>query len=147
MGAVFRAVFGYCFLVFMMRIAGRRPGKQITPFEFVMIFFMGGITLTSMVADDQSFVNAASQILAVALAHYGITVAKLRWPAFGRLVDGTPLVLYDHGHWRAEAMESFRLTPDDVLAMVRDQGLERLDEIDYAILERNGEISIQPQKS
>lgn len=53
MAAVFRAIFGYCFLVFTIRIAGRRPGKQITPFEFLMVFFMGGITLTSMLADDR----------------------------------------------------------------------------------------------
>ena len=54
MAAIFRAAFGYCFLVFMVRIAGRRPGKQITPFEFVLIFFIGGVTLTPMVGDDRS---------------------------------------------------------------------------------------------
>jgi uncharacterized membrane protein YcaP (DUF421 family) len=124
MAAVFRAIFGYCFLVFMMRIAGRRPGKQITPFKFLMVFFMGGITLTSMVADDHSFINAASQILSVALAHYGITVLKLKSPHFARLVDGTPLVLFEHGLWRSESMKEMRLTDHDVLAILRDQGLE-----------------------
>jgi len=49
-----------------MRIAGRRPGKQITPLEFVMVFFIGGITLTSMIADDRSLINPAIQILTVA---------------------------------------------------------------------------------
>ncbi len=144
MAAVFRALFGYCFLVFMMRIAGRRPGKQITPFEFLMVFFMGGLTLTSMVADDHSFINAAVQILSVAAAHYAITALKLKSPRFGRIVDGTPLVLFEHGRWRTESMKAMRLTDEDVLAMVRDQGLERLDQIDYAVLERNGEISIVP---
>ena len=147
MAAVFRAIFGYCFLVFMMRIAGRRPGKQITPFEFLMVFFMGGITLTSMVADDHSFINAAIQILSVALAHYGITVLKLKSPRFGRLVDGTPLLLFEHGRWRSESMKDMRLTDQDVLAMLRDQGLERLDQVDYAVLERNGEISIIPSEN
>ncbi len=41
MAAALRAVFGYCFLILMVRIAGRRPGKQIVPFEFVLIFFYG----------------------------------------------------------------------------------------------------------
>ena len=146
MAAVFRAIFGYCFLVFMMRIAGRRPGKQITPFEFLMVFFMGGITLTSMVADDHSFVNAAVQILSVAFAHYGITILKIKSPRFGRIVDGTPLVLFERGGWRSESMEGMRLSDQDVLAMLRDQGLERLSQADYAVLERNGEISIIPSR-
>jgi uncharacterized membrane protein YcaP (DUF421 family) len=38
MAAVFRAIAGYCFLILMVRIVGRRPGKQMTPFEFVLIF-------------------------------------------------------------------------------------------------------------
>jgi uncharacterized membrane protein YcaP (DUF421 family) len=147
MAGVFRAIFGYCFLVFMVRIAGRRPGKQITPFEFLMVFFMGGMTLTSMVADDRSLINAALQILSVALAHYGITALKLKSPRFGRIVDGTPLVLFEHGRWHTESMKGMRLNDQDVLAIVRDQGLERLDQIDYAILERNGEISIVPSEN
>jgi uncharacterized membrane protein YcaP (DUF421 family) len=147
MAAVFRAIFGYCFLVFIMRIAGRRPGKQITPFEFLMVFFMGGITLTSMVADDHSLVNAAVQIASVAFAHYGMTVIKLKSPRFGRIFDGTPLVLFEHGRWHSESMKRMRLTDQDVLAMLRDQGLERFDQLDYAVLERNGEISIVPSES
>jgi uncharacterized membrane protein YcaP (DUF421 family) len=39
MSAVLRAIFGYCFLIFIVRIAGRRPGKQMTPIEFILIFF------------------------------------------------------------------------------------------------------------
>ncbi len=69
MAAVFRAIFGYLFLVFMVRIVGRRPGKQITPFEFVLIFFMGGVTLTAMAADDRSLTNALCQIVTVAAMH------------------------------------------------------------------------------
>lgn len=131
----------------MMRIAGRRPGKQITPFEFLMVFFMGGIRLTSMVADDRSLINAAIQILSVALAQYGITALKLKSPRFGRVVDGTPLVLFEHGRWRTKSMKSMRLSDQDVLAVVPRQGLERLDQIHYAVLERNGEISIVPSEN
>jgi uncharacterized membrane protein YcaP (DUF421 family) len=42
MGEVIRGAFGYCFVVLMVRLAGRRPGKQMTPFDFVLIFFIGG---------------------------------------------------------------------------------------------------------
>ena len=137
-------MFGYCFLVLIVRTVGRRPGKQITPFEFILVFFMGGVTLTSMVADDRSLTNALVQITAVASMHYLVAALKQRFPRFGLVSDGTPLVLLAKGEWQVETMSRMRIQDDDVLAMARDQGLERLDQIEYAVLERNGEISIIP---
>lgn len=142
MAAVFRAVFGYCFLVFIVRSAGRRPGKQLTPFEFVFVFFAGGLTLTAMVGNDRSLSNALCIITTIAVTHFLISWLKQRSPAFGRVVDGTPLVLLKKGEWQVETMKNMRIQDDDVMAMARDNGLQRLDQIEYAILERNGEISI-----
>ncbi len=142
MAAVLRAFFGYCFLVFMVRIAGRRPGKQLTPFEFVFVFFIGGVTLTPMVGNDRSLSNALCIITTIAVTHFVISWLKQRSPAFGRVVDGTPLVLLKKGEWQIETMKKMRIQDDDVMAVARDNGLERLDQIDYAFLERNGEISV-----
>ncbi|MBV9443763.1 MAG: DUF421 domain-containing protein [Acidobacteriaceae bacterium] len=144
MSGVIRAIFGYCFLVLVVRTVGRRPGKQITPFEFLLVFFMGGVTLTSMVGDDRSVTNALCQITSVAFMHSLIAWLKPRFPFIGKIIDGTPLLLLGRGEWHAETMRRMRITQDDVMAMARDQGLERLDQIDYAVLERNGEISIVP---
>ena len=144
MGGVLRGIFGYCFLIFICRIVGRRPGKQITPFEFVLIFFMGGVTLTPMVGDDRSITNALITIMSIAMTHFVIAWLKMRFPAFGKLVDGTPLVLLEKGKWHTETMVKMRMTDHDVMTYARDQGLERLDQIEYAVLGRNGEISIIP---
>lgn len=144
MAAVLRAILGYYFLVFMMRIAGRRPGKQLTPMEFILVFFCGGLVLTCTVADDRSLVNGFSQIVAIALAHYLLVVLRNKWPMFGRLVDGTPLVLLEKGRWNTRTMAEMQILDDDVMTVARDQGLERLDQIEYAVLERNGELSIIP---
>jgi uncharacterized membrane protein YcaP (DUF421 family) len=145
--AVLRAVLGYYFLVFMIRIAGRRPGKQLTPMEFVLVFFCGGLTLTAVVADDRSFTNALTQIVAVAGAHFLLVVLRGRFEGFSRVVDGTPLVLLEKGKWHHDTLIAQSLTDDDVMAMARDQGLSKLGEIEYAVLERNGEISIIPVES
>jgi uncharacterized membrane protein YcaP (DUF421 family) len=144
MSAVLKAMFGYCFLVLMVRIVGRRPGKQLTPFEFVLIFFIGGLILTCTVGDDRSFTNALCSIVAIAIMHFLIAWLRQRSPAFGRIADGTPLVLLARGEWRTETMSRMRIQDDDVMAAARDKGLQRLDEIEYAVLERNGEISIIP---
>lgn len=145
MGAILRGIFGYCFLILMVRIVGRRPGKQMTPFEFVLIFFMGGVTLTPMVGDDESISNAFLTIMAIGLTHYLIAWLKQRSPWVGRIVDGTPLILLKDNHWQTEMMERMGIQDDDVMAMARDKGLKSLDQIEYAFLERNGEISIIPK--
>ncbi|MBW4043896.1 MAG: DUF421 domain-containing protein [Acidobacteria bacterium] len=142
MAAILRAAFGYCFLIFMVRVVGRRPGKQMTPFEFVLIFFIGGLMLTAMVGDEASLTNAIGQIMTIAIMHYGIAWLRQRSPRFASMTDGTPLVLLEKGQWRIGTMFNSRITDDDVMAAARDKGLSQLAQVEYAILERNGEISI-----
>jgi uncharacterized membrane protein YcaP (DUF421 family) len=141
-----RALFGYFSLVFVVRIVGRRPGKQLTPFEYVLIFFLGGLTLTGMVGNEASVTNAVCQILALACGHYALVWIRTKSSHVARLLDGTPLVLLEADTWRSRTMRKMRIAPDDVMAMARDQGLKTLDEIDTATLERNGEISIVPKE-
>lgn len=142
MSAVIRAAFGYLFLVFIIRTVGRRPGKQMTPFEYVLIFFIGGLALTALVGDDRSIVNAMCAVMSVALTHLAIAQLRQISPAIGRIFDGTPLILLERGQWHPETMRKMRIHDDDVMAAARDKGLRRLEQIEYAVLERNGEISV-----
>ena len=67
MTAVFRHFFGCFFLVMIVRVVGRRPRKQMTPFEFVLIFFIGGLALTAMVGDDVSFTKGICPAITMGL--------------------------------------------------------------------------------
>jgi len=147
MVAVFRAFFGYFFLVLIVRIVGRRPGKQMTPFEFVLIFFIGGMALTAIVGDEVSFTNGICQIVTMGLAHYTLAWARSKSPRLARLVDGTPLILLENHHWRVNTLQHMRIQDDDVIASARDSGIPTLQEIDRAVLERNGEISVSRLES
>ena len=144
MAAVIRAAFAYLFLAFIVRIAGRRPGKQMNPFEFVLVFFIGGLALTFTVADDQSLTNAIVQILTIAVSHYLLVLLRRHSPRIALIVDGAPMVLLAKGRWHEEAMQGMLMQREDVMTAARDKGLFSLDEIDYAVLERNGEITIAP---
>lgn len=146
MAAAFRAIFFYIFLVFITRVVGRRPGKQLTPFEFVLVFFMGGLALTAMVGKEASLTNAFCEIFAVGLTHYAIAWARSRSNRIARIIDGTPLFLLVDGQWRTQTLSQMRIQDDDVMASARDQGIPTLNKIQIAILERNGEISIIPSK-
>ena len=126
MVASLRALLFYVFLVLVVRIVGRRPGKQITPFEFVLVFFMGGLALTAMMGDDASLTNAFVQVLTIALAYFAITMARSNSPWLARLLDGTPLILLENGQWRSNTLGKMLIQDDDVMAQARDQGISTL---------------------
>jgi uncharacterized membrane protein YcaP (DUF421 family) len=142
MASVIRAIFGYLFLILMVRVVGRRPGKQITPFEFILIFFLGGLTLTGMVGDEVSLSSAFCQIITVACCHYAIVWLRTKSSRVARLLDGTPLLLLEQGQYRERTMQQMRVQNADLMAMARDQGMKTIEEIGTAVLERNGEISL-----
>lgn len=142
MDTILRAVAGYCFLLLVVRVIGRRPGAQMTPFEFVLIFFIGGLTIQAVVGEDHSLVNAFSAISTVALMHVLVAWLKQRFATAADVVDGTPMVLLERGCWQSRVMYCMRIQEADVMAAARGQGLQELSQIKYAILERNGAISI-----
>jgi uncharacterized membrane protein YcaP (DUF421 family) len=141
---VLRAVFGYLFLVLVVRIVGRRPGKQLTPFEFVLIFYLGGLTLTGMVGPEASIFSAVCQILTVALCHYGLSSLRFRSQSLARLLDGVPLILMEKNGWRHEALRGMMIKDDDVMAVAREQGIRDLSGIRMAVLETYGQINVVP---
>jgi uncharacterized membrane protein YcaP (DUF421 family) len=143
---ILRAIWGYCFLIFIGRIAGRRPGKQLTPFEYVLVFYLGGLTLTGMVGNELSLTSAVCQIMTVAGVHWVITAIRAGFPRIARILDGTPLTLLEGGYWRSQTMRLMGISEADVMAMARDQNARTLSGIHTATLERNGEISIIKQQ-
>ncbi len=128
----------------MVRIVGRRPGKQLTPFEFVLIFYLGGLTLTGIVGAEASLTNAVCQILTIALCHFVLSEVRFRFDVAAKLLDGTPLILLKKNEWRSETLAKMGIQDDDVMDMARGEGIRDLSGIRTAVLESFGEISIVP---
>ena len=76
------------------------------------------------------------------MMHVLVAKLKQRFPAFGRIVDGTPVLVFENGHWNRDRMTHHGIQEEDVMAAARGQSLQREDQIKYAVIERNGEISI-----
>jgi uncharacterized membrane protein YcaP (DUF421 family) len=142
MYTVIHAIAGYFFLVLIVRVLSRRPGAQMTPFEFVVIFLIGGVIILATTGDDRSETNSICAVITVGLMHRLVSWLKARFPRFGVLVDGTPLVVLKNGEWQTDVMNNMRLRDMDVMAAARTKGVKTLAQIKYAILERNGGISI-----
>ncbi len=146
MYTILHAILGYVFLILTVRILSRRPGGQMTPSEFVLVFLIGGVIILATMSDDRSLTNGVCAVITVCLLHRLVASLKIRFPRLGVLIDGTPLVLLENGKWNKEIMRNMRLEEDDVMATARTKGCRDLSGIKYAILERQGAISIIQNK-
>ncbi len=142
MYTIVHAIIGYFFLLLTVRVLMRRPGAQMTLFEFVIVFLMGGIIILATVGNDRSETNSVCAVLTVGLLHRLVSGAKQRWPWFAAVIDGKPLVLLKDGEWQTRIMGRMRLQDNDVMAAARGKGIRSLNEIKYAVLERNGAITV-----
>jgi uncharacterized membrane protein YcaP (DUF421 family) len=142
MATILHAIAGYFFLMLVVRVLSRRPGAQLTLFEFVIVFLIGGVIILATVGNDRSVTNCATAILTVGLLHRSVSWLKSKPSRFGEIIDGTPLVLLKNGEWQTEVMRGMRIDPEDVMAAGRTKGVTSIHQIRYAVLERNGAISI-----
>jgi uncharacterized membrane protein YcaP (DUF421 family) len=142
MNTVIHAICGYFFLLLTVRVLVRRPGAQLTPLEFVIIFLIGGIAILATVGDDHSVTNCTCAIIAVGLVHRLVSILRSRYRSLSAWLDGLPMVLLRDGEWQLEGMRGLKVEPDDVMAAARAQGLTSLQQVKYAVVERTGSISI-----
>ncbi len=147
MATIIHAVIGYFILLLVVRVLKRRAGSQMTMFEFVLIFLMGGTIILSTVGNDRSVTNCTCAVIAVGFIHRSLAWAKSKSSRIGALLDGTPLVVIRKGEWQKEALDETNLRREDIEAAARGQGVLSLREVDYAVLERNGQISILKKAS
>ena len=146
MSTVLKAAAAYLMVLFAMRLIGRRTASQQAPFDMVVLFLFGGMTTTAILGEDRSFTAAMTGIFTVGLMHVLVSWLKLRSVLFERIVDGTPIVVFEEGRWSEREMRTLRMQEVDIRTAMRQQGMIDTNAIRYAIIERDGTISIIPKK-
>lgn len=147
MDSVWRAAAIYFVVLIMFKFAGRRVLSEITTFDFVLLLIIGEATQQAMLGEDFSLINATLVIATLLAIDVGLTLLKRRSPRLARMVDGMAMILVEDGRLLKKRMDKARVGEEDILEAARcSQGLERIDEIKFAILEKNGSISIVPKR-
>lgn len=147
MDVLVRAASIYFVLLVVLRFGGKRTLGQATTFDFVLLLIIAETTQQALLGDDFSITNALLLIVTLIGLDILLSLLKRRWPMFGRIADGVPLVIVEHGHPLKDRMDKARVDEQDVLTAARErQGLKRMDQIEYAVLERSGGISIVPKE-
>lgn len=147
MDSVLRAATMYLFLLVVFRMVGKRTLAQITPFDMVLLLVIAEATQQALVGQDFSITNAVLVIVTLV----GIDVGLSRWRQHSRrvgaILDDVPVILVERGRPIRAHLDRERVDEADIMEAARlRQGLERMEQIKYAVLETDGEISIVPWK-
>jgi uncharacterized membrane protein YcaP (DUF421 family) len=145
--SVVRAVCIYGVLLVLFRITGNRSLGQISTFDFVLLLIISEAIQNGMVGNSYSLTNAFVLVITLVIIDVGLSLIKQRSHKLDRWLEGTPIVIVDHGRPLRDRMDRARVADDDVLTAARLlHGLERMEDVKYAVVERSGEISIIPRK-
>ena len=146
MDSVLRALAIYAGLLIIMRITGKRSLAQITTFDFILLLIIGEATQQALLGDDFSLTNAFIVITTLISIDLGLSLITYRSPLLGKLINGLPVIVVEDGQPIRDRMNKARLSDDDILEEARlQQGLERMEQIKYAVLEKGGGVSIIPK--
>jgi uncharacterized membrane protein YcaP (DUF421 family) len=146
MDAVLRALAVYLFLLVVFRVSGKRTLAQITTFDLVLILIIAETTQQALLGEDFSVTNALLLIATLVGFDVALSLLKQRYPRLDNAIEGQPLILVEHGRPLTERMDKERVDASDILEAARRlRGLERMEQIKYAVLERDGEITIVPE--
>ena len=147
MDSILRAAAIFAILMIIFRISGKRSLAQITTFDFVLLLVIGEATQQALLGDDFSLTNATLVIITLLGLDIALSMLQERFSFLTPWIEDVPLVLVDEGKMLKSRMEKTRISEADILHAARStQGLERMDQIKYAVLERTGEVSIIARK-
>ncbi len=146
MESVLRGAAIYVVMLVIVRLSGRRTLAQMTPFDLVLLLIIAETTQQALLGDDFSLVNALVLMVTLFTLDIGLSYVKGWSPRFARMVEGGPTLLVANGVIDDHAMKRARVDRADIMSAARmNQGLERLDQIRFAVLEADGNLSIVPR--
>jgi uncharacterized membrane protein YcaP (DUF421 family) len=148
MDIVIRSIAIYIFYLFIFRVAGKRTLAQSTPFDLVLLLIISEAIQNAVTLGDRSVTTAFLVVTTLITLDVGLSLLKQRVPLLEKLLDDVPLVIVRHGRILKDRMIASRVDEEDLLEAARGtQGLQRIEEIESAVLERDGKISVIPKVS
>lgn len=148
MDPIIRALVVYISLLVIFRIAGKRSLSQVTTFDLILTLIISEAIQEALVDDDHSLTQA--MILVVSLVSFDILLSlmKQRWKLVEKLADEPPVLIMQDGRILEEPLQKERVDAPDILHAARQSlGISRLDQLDYAVVEAGGGITVVPKRT
>jgi uncharacterized membrane protein YcaP (DUF421 family) len=137
----------YLFLLVIFRLSGKRTLSELSTFDFILLLIISEATQNALIEEDYSLTRGLVVILILVLLDLTLSILKKRFPSVEKFTEGVPVILVDHGKLIGKNLTMTHVTHDDIMQTARQsQGLERMEQIKYAVLENSGGISIIPME-
>ena len=139
---IFRSAIMFIVALSALRILGKRGVRQISIFELVVIITLGSAAGDPMFYKDVGILPALGVFIVIVSLYYSVTYLVGKSKRFERLIEGKPVCLIQDGRFSIENFKKEPLAQDEFFAELRVKGISQLGQIEQAIIETNGDISI-----
>ena len=146
MDLVFRAAVAFVFILFVLRMTGRRELSSMEPFDIVMLVVLGDLVQQGVTQSDYSITGALIVISVISLLTALLSFLNSRFRWVRPVLEGRPVVLIERGRVLEENARRERLTTEELEEQARGQQIESIDKVRLAVLETNGSISYIPEE-
>jgi len=141
MDIVFRAVFLYLFMLFLMRVIGRRELSSLSAVDLVLLIVLGDATQQGLTQDDYSVTGAVIAISTIAALQVLVSYVSFRSRRVRKVLEGHPIVVIQDGKLLEQNLRRQRMTPDELAEEMRIQQIGSFEDVRWGILESNGSVS------
>ena len=146
MDTVFRIAAIYLFILVGLRILGKREFGQMSPLELVTLLMIPEIVSQALTGEDYSLTNAFVGVATLLVLVFATSLVMHRFKKVESAISSEPSVLVHRGRMFERVMNVERVSADEIFAEMHKSGLQTLDEVEWAILEADGNIAIVPSQ-
>ena len=140
-----RAVLLYGISIWAIRMMGKRQIGQLQPYELVAAILIADLAAGPIAGSETPLLYGIVPIAALMLMHSFISMRGLKYPAFRKLVNGSACVLIENGQICYQELSRVCLTVSDLLEDIRENGVLSISDVQTAVLETNGTLSVFPR--
>jgi uncharacterized membrane protein YcaP (DUF421 family) len=140
---IVRALVVYVFLIGLLRVTGRRQVGQLAPFDLVLLLVLSNAVQNSMNGGDNSVLGGVLSATTLVAANWLLGYLTYRSKSVQRAIEGRPEVIVHNGHVYRDIMEREKLTQSELDAALRQAGCGSVNDVHFAVLENNGQISVR----
>ena len=124
---------------------GKRQIGQMQPFELVLTLIIADLATIPMAEVSVPVLHGVIPLLTLSVLHFIITLVTKMSATFSRVISGKPVIIINPKGLDYKAMKQLNLSTDDILAALRNCGYFSVAQVQYAIMETNGKVSVMPK--
>jgi uncharacterized membrane protein YcaP (DUF421 family) len=147
MDIVLRASVIFLFVLFLTRVVGRRELSSMEPFDLIMLVVIGDLVQQGVTQSDYSVTGAVLAAGTIGMLTVVASWMSFRFSRVRPVLEGEPVIVVEDGKPIERNLERNRITLEELAAQARKQGIAKMGDVQWAVLETSGEISFIPKQS